>query len=272
MNYSVCNELFGPLPFGRACAIAKAEGFSGIEIAPFTLFGDFSDGAIARGVAEARSALAEEGLAFAGFHWLMAKPEGLSLVAPSAPARAAARRHLARLVEAAGELGGGALVLGSPKQRRSFPGQGREEATRLLCETLADLAPAASACRSAILLEQLSPDQTDVVNTMDEAVACVESIGSPAIDGMFDFHNACGESEPWETLIERHFPHIRHVHANEIDGRAPGTGGSDYSPSFEALRRGGYGGWISMEIFEVPGDPAKTLRGAMELFRKLEKT
>jgi sugar phosphate isomerase/epimerase len=271
MKYSVCNELFGPLPFGRACAIAKAEGFSGIEIAPFTLFGDFSDDDIARGVAEARNALAGEGLAFAGFHWLMTKPEGMSLVSPSAPARAVARRHLARLVEAAGELGGGALVLGSPKQRRSFPGQGRDEATRFLCETLADLAPTAAACRSKILLEQLSPDQTDVVNTMDEAIACVESIGSPAIDGMFDYHNACGESASWEALIEKHLRHIKHVHVNEVDGRAPGTGTSNYSPSFEILRRGGYDGWISMEIFEVPDDPEETLRGAMELFRKLEK-
>jgi len=271
MKYSVCNELFGSMPLGDVCRIARASGFSGIEFAPYTVFGDFSAGDIDRGVAAIQRALDAEGLTFAGFHWLMAKPEGLHLASPDPTLRKKSRDHLARLLEAAGELGGGELILGSPKQRRSQPGQDRTETTKILCGVLADLAPLALACRSEILIEQLSPDQTDVINTMEEAAKCVDSIGAASIQGMFDFHNAMSEKEPWDVLVGKYYPYIRHIHINEVDGRAPGTGTSDYGPSYEILESRGYDRWISIEIFEIPDDPAATLRDSMSLFRSLEK-
>lgn len=270
MKYSVCNELFGSMPLDKACSIAKAEGFSGIEFAPFTVFGDFSDEAISRGLETMRHVLDGEGLAFVGFHWLMSKPDGLRLASPDMGVRKKSKDHLARLLEASGRLGGGVLVLGSPKQRMSQPGQNRTEATAILCETLADLASLASSCRSKILIEQLSPDQTDVINSMKEAAGCVEAIGIASVDGMFDFHNAMSEKAPWNELIDEFYPHIGHIHINEIDGRAPGTGSSDYRPSYKALKRKGYDKWVSIEIFEIPANPSATLRDSMSLFKTLE--
>ena len=271
MRYSVCNELFGSLSLDESCKIAREAGFSGIEFAPYTVFGDFSSGDINRGLAAMRRALDAEGLAFVGFHWLMTKPTGLHLATPDSALRAKSRDHLGRLLEAAGALGGGVLILGSPKQRMSLPGQGREAATSLLCETLSELAPLAGSCSSKILIEQLSPDQTDVVNSMEEAVACVRSIGSKAIEGMFDFHNATSESEPWHELARKHYAHIGHIHINEIDGRAPGTGNSDYRPTYDVLFEKCYDKWISIEIFEIPEDPASTLGASMKLFETLER-
>ena len=118
-----------------------------------------------------RPALDAEGLEFVGFHWLLAKPEGLHLASPDLRGQKKSRDHVARLLEAAGEMGGGELILGSPKQRRSLPGQDRTKTTKILCGVLAGLAPLALACRSEILVEQLSPDQTDVINTMEEVAA-----------------------------------------------------------------------------------------------------
>lgn len=271
MKYSVCNELFGSMPLADVCRIARESGFSGIEFAPFTVFGNFSGGEVAKGITAVRRALDAEGLAFVGFHWLMAKPDGFHLASLDPAVKKRSRDHLARLLETAGELGGGALILGSPKQRRSLPGQDRMETTKILCKVLAGLAPLASACRSEILVEQLSPDQTDVITTMEAAARCVDSIAAPSIGGMFDFHNATSEKEPWSELIGKYYPYIRHVHINEIDGRAPGTGRSDYGPSFEILKARGYDKWISIEIFEIPGDPGETLRDSMSLFEMLEK-
>jgi sugar phosphate isomerase/epimerase len=217
-----------------------------------------------------RHALTAEGLAFAGFHWLMAKPEGLHLASRDQALRLGSRDHLARLLEAAGTLGGGALVLGSPKQRKTLPGQSREETTDLLAQTLFELGPIAQACKSRILLEQLSPDQTDVINTLEEAAALVKAIGSPGVSSMFDFHNAMSETEGWVDLIDRYYPYFGHVHVNEVDGRAPGTGKSDYKPAFDLLRAKGFDGWVSMEIFEIPADPEATLRIAIELLGRLD--
>ena len=96
------------------------------------------------------------------------------------------------------------MVLGSPKQRKTLLGQSREETLDLLAKTLSELGPVAKACNSPILLEQLSPDQTDVVNTLEEATTLVRKIDSPGVASMFDFHNAQSEKEGWDTLIERY--------------------------------------------------------------------
>jgi len=269
-KYAVCNELFGSAPLGKACRIIREAGFDGVEFAPFTIFGDFSSDRLREGIHQAREILAGEGLAFAGFHWLMTKPEGLHLATADKVLRRKSRDHLARLLDAAGELGGGALILGSPRQRKSLPGQGRRETTALLARTLSELAPAAAQNQSRLLIEQLSPDQTDVINTMEEAAELVDVIAEASIRSMFDFHNAISETEPWDVLIERYYPYIEHVHINEVDGRAPGTGNSDYRAAYAALRARGYDKWISVEIFEVPDNPEKTLRDAMALFRVLE--
>jgi len=62
MKYSVCNELFGDMDLAEACAVMRRCGFSGVEFAPFTIFGDFSEGAIRGGLDRAREVLDGEQL------------------------------------------------------------------------------------------------------------------------------------------------------------------------------------------------------------------
>jgi sugar phosphate isomerase/epimerase len=39
-----------------------------------------------------------------------------------------------------------------------------------------------------------------------------------------------------------------------MDGRHPGTGNYDFRPLFEVLRRRGFPGWVSLEVFDfAPG-------------------
>jgi len=271
LTYSVCNELFGDLPLHRAARIIRESGYAGIEFAPFTIFGDFSPENVRRGLAAAREVLDSEGLSFAGFHWLLAKPEGLHLASPDRAVRARSVDHLKFLADCAGKLGGGPMILGSPRQRSSLPGVPKAEALAALDQALRAAAPTVATCGCSLLLESLSPEQTDVVNTLSEAVRRARAVGSPAVGSMFDFRNVSSEGESWEILLERHFGDIRHVHANEIDGRAPGTGKSDYLPAFRTLLSRGYRGWVSVEIFEVPADPGAILRGSMDLFKRLEE-
>jgi D-psicose/D-tagatose/L-ribulose 3-epimerase len=270
MKYSVCNELFGNMALRDAARIIKDAGYTGIEFAPSTIFGDFTPGSIKAGIVAVREVLAGEGLAFTGFHWLLAKPDGLHLASPDRAVRSRTVEHLSRLVDAAGELGGGVLVFGSPRQRGSLPGVGKAEAEGAFAAALREAAPRAEAAGCSILVESLSPEQTDVVNTLSEAVHLADTAGSPAVSSMFDFRNVSSEAESWDTLLERHYSNIRHVHANEIDGRAPGTGMSDYLPAWRTLLQHGYNGWVSVEIFETPADPARILGNAMNLFKTLE--
>lgn len=270
MRYAVCNELFGDLPFSRACRIAKEEGFEGIEIAPFSIFGDFSDATIGRAMVECRRILQEEGLQFVGFHWLLAKPEGLHLASPDRYVRSRSWEHLRFMLECAAGFGGGKLVLGSPKQRSTPQGMTPIEVKGILLKELSAIADHAVSCNSQLLIEALSPDQTDIVTSLEEAVDIVEKVGKPAIKTMFDFHNARRESLGPAPLIERFYPYIEHIHLNETEGGAPGTGSTDYMPSLRALLRRGYFGWLSMEIFQAPEDPRQVLRTAMRTMQEAE--
>ena len=142
------------------------------------------------------------------------------------------------------------MVFGSPKQRAAMDGVTGEEATKRWIDGLAHVAPHAESRGVTILIEALPSSQCNVVTTLEEAVKYVRQIGSPAIQTMFDSHNAEDEVENHATLVERYFDWIRHVHVNEMDGRHPGTGDYDFLSIFDVLKRKGYTGWISLEAFD----------------------
>ena len=270
VKYAVCNELFGEMALGKVAATLRDAGYRGIEFAPYTVFGDFSPLAIRNAVTGIAGALAGEGLQFVGFHWLMVGPEPLHLTTTDESLRQRSLDHLRRLLDAAGELGGGVLILGSPKQRSTVAGSDRATAIRKLSEGLALLGDHAMSCKSRILMEALDSSQTDVVNSLADAHALVEEIGSPGIGEMFDFHNVGDETEPWDRLLRKYRNAIAHIHINEMDGRAPGTGTSDYGPAFDVLRETRYRDWISMEIFEKPADPGETVRQALRFLSRYD--
>ena len=253
-RHAMCNEAFEGWPFAGACRAIRAAGYTGIEIAPFTLAADPGDISAARR-REYRDIIVSEGLAFAGLHWLMVSPQGLHLTTPDAALRERSWEHIRSLADLAADLGDGAvMVLGSPRQRCSTGGLWPEEATRHLAEGLRAIAPHAAARGVTVLLEALPANQCDVVRTLAEAVGMVREISSPAVGTMFDVHNAIDEAEPHAALVERYFEFIRHVHVNEPDGRHCGAGNYDFKPVLAALGRLGYAGWISLEAFDFsPG-------------------
>lgn len=268
-KYAVCNEMFGTMDFARSAEIARSLGFEGMEIAPFTLFGDFSARAVEAGIRTARAGLAGAGFAFAGLHWLFVKPEGLHVTSGDPALRKRAWDHLRLLLDIAGELGGGPLVFGSPKQRASR-GTTVDEAIGFFTEGLVSIAEYAHARNSKVLIEALASADTDVVNTLFEAEAVSSAVNHPGVGIMFDFHNTKDEEKPWPVLLEEHKDSIKHVHANEMDGRWPGTGNADYGPSFAKHRENGYEGWISLEIFTVPQDPGAVLRETLRTLKRAE--
>jgi sugar phosphate isomerase/epimerase len=270
VRYAVCNELFGELSLGKAASIAAEKGFHGLELAPFTVFGDFSAAAIRIGITDAKRVFAQTGLVFAGLHWLLARPDGLRITTSDTALRRKSWDHLRRLIDAAAELGGGKLVLGSPRQRGSEAGQSRAQATAILADELAAIAPYAAERGSPILIEALDASQTDVVNLMAESAAIVGRIGHPGVSSMFDFHNCADETDSYATLVEKHFHMIEHVHLNDVDGGHPRPGHRAYLPAFAKLAELGYKRWVSLEIFTTPEDPARVLGETMAYLKEVE--
>ncbi len=249
-RYSVCNEIFKGWTFADSVKAAVKAGFQGMEFACFMLAPDATDldASVRR---EYRDTLRAEGLEYVGLHWLLTAPKPLHATTPDRAQREWTWNYVRKLMDLSADLGdGGVLVFGSPQQRSAVGGLEPEEATRLFVEGLAGVAGHAAERGVTLLIEALSPDQTDVITSLEEAAAIVREIGHPNVQTMFDTHNAVQETEPHDVLVDRYFDLIRHIHVNEKDGKHPGCGDYDFLPVMRTLHHRGYGGWVSVEAFD----------------------
>jgi sugar phosphate isomerase/epimerase len=265
MRLALCNEVLRERDFAAQCAYAAAVGYDGLEVAPFTLADDPLALPPAQ-VAAARRAAADAGIAITGLHWLLVKPDGLSITSPDAAVRARTIEAIRRIVGLCAELGGRYLVHGSPAQRRTPEGVDRATARAWIAEALAAAARAAQEAGVVYLIEPLPRDETDQVNTLDEAVALVREVGSPSLATMLDAKSAAlSESASAPALLDRWLPTglVRHVQLNDRNRRGPGQGRDRIAPIVAALLRGGYDADIAIEPFEyVPDGPACAARAA----------
>ncbi len=249
-RHSICNEAFQNWAFADVCKAVKKAGYTGIEIAPFTLAEDPAAIPAAKRK-EYRDIIASEGLKFVGLHWLMVSPKGLHVTTPDAALREKSWKHIYNLIDLCADLGpGGVMIFGSPQQRGTTGGLSVAQATRNFVDGLTGVAPHAAERGVKILMETLPKGQCDVLLTLDEAAALVRQIDHPNIKTMFDTHNAVDELTPHAVLVERHFDLIRHVHVNEMDGKHCGKGDYDFKPVLRVLRRLNYQGWVSLEAFD----------------------
>ena len=128
MKYAICNETFEGWDHARVCGRVAELGYTGLEVAPFTLAPRITDVTAARR-SELRREAEAAGVRIIGLHWLLAKTEGFHLTSPDAAVRKRTGEYLAELARAAADLGGGILVLGSPFQRNLDPGVTARRAT-----------------------------------------------------------------------------------------------------------------------------------------------
>jgi D-psicose/D-tagatose/L-ribulose 3-epimerase len=269
MKLAVCNNTFRGAGFAEACRLAAHAGYTGLEIGPATL-GDDPAALTAPQRAELRRTMAGKGLEFVGLHNLLAAPPGLHITTPDVGVRERSWAYFRRLIDLCADLGGGGVVLGSSRQRDAIEGVTREEAMGRIHDGLAALAPHAAERGVTLLPETLAPHLSNVLTTMAETVAMVESIGHPAVQTLFDTHNTAGESEPADVIIRRYAKHIRHVHVNEMDGRHPGAGDYDFALVLRTLRETEYRGWVSVEVFHVEPSGEMIARQAAEYLRRIE--
>src|SRR5581483_10758584 len=211
---AICNEVYQGWPFHEACKSMRRIGYTGIEIAPFTLAESPRDISLEKR-RQYRAIMSSDGLRFVGLHWLLASPKGLHVTTPDKAVRERSWEHVRDLIDLCADLGdGGVMVFGSPRQRSTTGGITREQATRNFIDGLAGAAPHAQDRGVTVLVEALPAGQADVVLTLEDAVSIVREIDSPAVRTMFDAHNAVDEAEPHAVLVDRYFDFIRHVHVN----------------------------------------------------------
>lgn len=254
MKLAICNETFRGHDFPGTCAEAARHGYTGLEIAPFTL-GNPASHTIAD--AEKLGAIVRDhGLEMVGFHWLLAKTEGYHLTDPNPAVNArtfAYARHLAELCSA---MHGKILVWGSPQQRTLQPSWSRTDAEERFIDFFQRLSPHMAAADVTIAFEFLGPAETNFINTAAETIALLEKINSPNIRLHLDVKAMSADTRPIPEIVRESLPWTAHFHANDPNLRGPGMGEIDFPPIAAELIRGGYKGWVSVEVFDntIPPD------------------
>lgn len=254
MKFAICNETFVDWPFEKACAFASKCGYTGLEVAPFTL-AEYAHQVPSQKRSELRKIAEDAGLEIIGLHWLLAKTEGFYLTTPDAGIRAATAEYLCELARLCRDLGGHLMVLGSPKQRNLLPGVSHEEAMRHAAATLQRAVPTLEECGVTIALEPLGPEEGDFLRTADLGAALMRMIGSDRVRLHLDVKAMSTEEIPICDVIRNHAESMAHFHANDPNRRGPGMGAVDFKPIFQTLESVQYKGWVSVEVFDYTPGP-----------------
>lgn len=276
MKFATCNEPWKDVPVEEVFRRAKAMGYDGVEIAPFTLADDVREISAQRRKDIVKAA-ADAGVEIVGLHWLFVSPKGLHLTTPDASVRQRSAEYLRELVNFCGDLGGTVMIFGSPKQRNIEPPTTFDEGWERAKEVFASCAHVCRERGVTLTIEALAPKETNFINTIDEAARMADEIGHSYIDIMLDMKAMSSMPEGILGNVRKYGARAKHFHANQPSGRGVGMPPAPEDPQLNlaeilgALRETGFKGWVSCEPFDYTPDPDTVARAQIEALRAAVK-
>lgn len=193
--------------------------------------------------------------------------DGLNFASDDAAVREAAVAIIGRHIELAARLGAG-VTLGLIVGRLGAEAAQRERRYDHLLTCLRCCAERAERAGVTLFLEAINRYEGDALNTLADAAAAARRVGSPRIRLLADtFHMNIEEVDIAGTL-ETAGDLLGHVHLVDSNRWAPGYGHVDFTPVLAALKRIGFGGFLSFEILARP-DPLQAARQGLANVRSL---
>lgn len=171
-------------------------------------------------------------------------------------------------MKGASALGCKIVVFGSGGARSIPEGYDREKGTAQIIHFLKDIvSPIAEKYGMTVVIEPLKRPDSNILNTVREAVALTEKVNSPYISALADLYHMYGENETEESLLA-FSGKIKHCHiANAADRSYPKeSDGFDYSKFILVMQS------VGCERCSVEGstkDYLKDSKESVELLKKL---
>jgi len=225
-----------------------------------------------------RSALEEHGLKISNLNAFMMNAISdprhpywhPSWIEPDRNYRAIRREHTRRALRLAKELGAPSIQTepGGPLP----DGQNRQEALKIFYEEIMPCVEEAERLEVFLLIE---PEPGLLIETFPQYLEFAAMVDSPWMGLNFDIgHAYCVGEEPHEWIVPL-APHTKHYHLEDIaaDRRhvhlIPGRGAIDLAAALKEIRRSGYQGWLTVELYPYLDDPDGAGREAKLYLEKL---
>jgi D-psicose/D-tagatose/L-ribulose 3-epimerase len=180
------------------------------------------------------------------------------------------KQYIIDCIKIASDMGspvfGGPLYSAVGKTRLVSDEQKKQE--RAWCvETLREVSQVAADHGVLVGLEPLNRFETDMINTIDQALSLTEEVCHPSLKIVLDtFHANIEEKNIPASIRKIGKERLCHIQGNESDRGTPGTGHLDWAGINIALQEIGYEGAVVIETF---GQPSKELARAACIWRPL---
>lgn len=270
MKFAVCNELFEGFDTAPCLQMARQMGYTGLEVAPFTLGLTVAE-IPAHRRADYRQRVSDAGMEIIGLHWLLAKTEGFHLTTADAAVRQRTADYFRQLVALTHDLGGSFMVLGSPAQRNFPSTMTHDQAMVHAAEVLHGIVPELEGAGVRLAIEPLGPQEGNFLNHAAQARQLIDMIDSPWVRLHLDVKAMSSEGIPIEQIIRDNADYLIHFHANDPNRLGPGMGEVRQQPIFQALSDIGYGGWVSVEVFDDSPGVETILRESMQCMLRCQR-
>jgi len=249
MKFAFCNELFKDWEIKKMCDLLVKLGYEALEIAPWVYFpspADFFK------VNKISAIVHDSGFDIVGLHWLFGEESSCYINNPDKTIREKTSAYFCDLVKLCSDLGGKVMIIGSPNQRRVKEGVTYQQAWEYTKE---------------FLLEPLSKDQTNFINTAEEAIKFIKEVNNPSLALILDVYSLSKEDRNIEDIILNAEGYLKHFHADDANKKGPGAGDTDFIPIGRALNKINFRGYVSVEIHDLNIDPEATASRSVDYMR-----
>ena len=297
MKFAICNETFRDRPFVQQCETAAALGYTGLEIAPATIAPRQDATRLDSSYGEYLLETAQfHGLEIVGLHQLLGGTEALNggkgfhLASPAAEMREATLHYLKHLADICYAMEGSVMVWDCPVQRHLAAGWSVDEAAHHAAGLARELAEYCEPFKIAIAIKPCAHCETNFLTSAREAVIFLNLVDHPncrlnldvrAMSYELDGETPCTPTPPgivptreqidgyMSELVRHHRERLVHFHASDSNLLGPGMGEIDHAPVAGALKEIGYGGWVSVEVFNTEPSPNEVARQAMDYLQRI---
>lgn len=183
----------------------------------------------------------------------------------------ALRDYAERALERMAALGTGIVVVGSGKSRNLPEGYDYNRAMDSLRGAFALLGDIAGQHGITVVIEHLNRGESNIITSLAEGAQLCREVNHPHVRLLADLFHMALEQEDMQVIVENR-DLLRHLHICNALGAGkrgmPRAGdGFDYGLFAGAVKRAGYDGGLSIEVFNV--DLLKDCPASLALCRSL---